>query len=139
MHARNRVLKHQSPCPVPALSLPDPSRAIVFVRADGTPQRARSLEEDVREWLAAARAVIVTHDVPPKVRKDVLQVRCLALVVAPPGACRDGDGHTVRDEVSDDSRDARQQLHVRKVRVLRGSVPGEVSVDRERDVREEGE
>jgi hypothetical protein len=105
-----------------------------------TPQRARSRQEDVREWLTAARAVVTAaHDVFPEARKDVLQVRRLALVVAPHGAGRDGDGHAVRGEVRDEPLDARQQLHVRPARVLCGGAPGEVVVDRERDVREEGE
>ena len=111
----------------------------MLVRADRAPQCARSCEEYVRERLSAARAVVATHDVPPEARKDVLQVRRLAFVVAPHRPGRNGDGHAVRGEVRDEALDARQELHVRPARVLRGGALGEVVVDRERDVWEEGE
>jgi len=61
--------------------------------------------------------------------KDVLQVRRLALKVAPHGAGRDGDGDAVRGEVRDEARDAGEQLHVWPARVLRYGALREVVVD----------
>jgi hypothetical protein len=73
------------------------------------------------------------------VPKDVLQVRGLALVVAAHGAGRDGDGDGVRCEVRDEARSAWEELDVWPACVLEGCALGEVVVDRERDVWEEGE
>jgi len=108
LHAGNRILKHQSPRPLRTLSLPDPSVAIVLIRANRAPQRTRSREEYIRERLPAACAVVAAaDDMLPKARKDVLQMRRLALVIAPYRAGGDGDGHAVRGEVLNEPRDAR--------------------------------
>jgi len=83
--------------------------------------------------------VVSAHDVLTEARKDVLQVRRLALVVAPCGAGRDGYGDGVVREVRDEARDAGQELYVRPTRVLCCGAVRDVVVDRERDVWEEGE
>ena len=66
-------------------------------------------------------------------------MRRLALKVAPHGAGRDGDGDAVRGEVSDELRDAGEQLHVWPARVLRCGATSEVVVDREWDLGKVGE
>ena len=102
LHARNRILKHQSPRSLRALSLPYHSLTITLIRANRTPQRARSREEHIRERLSAACTVIAAaHDVLTKEPKDVLQMRRLALVITPHGASGDGNGHAMRGEVRD--------------------------------------
>jgi hypothetical protein len=50
--------------------------------------------------------IVPAHDVLAEARKDVLQVRRLALVVAPRGAGRDGYGDGVVREVRDEAGDA---------------------------------
>jgi hypothetical protein len=79
----------------------------VLTRTRDQPYR----EEDIREWLTAARAVVAAHDVFPEVHKDVLQVRRLAFIISSHGASRDGDGHAVRGEMRDESRDARLVIY----------------------------
>ena len=102
LHARNRILKHQSPRSLRALSLPYHSLTIILIRANRTPQRARSRKEHIRERLSASCAVVAAaHDVLPKAPKDVLQMRRLALVITPHGASGDGNGHAMRGEVRD--------------------------------------
>ena len=49
--------------------------------------------------------IVPAHDVLAEARKDVLQVRRLALVVAPRGAGRDGYGDGVVREVRDEAGD----------------------------------
>ena len=145
-HARNCILKHQPPRALLTLRLsnnpvPVPAPASLTHRANGPSERARSSKEHVRERLAAAHAGIVpAHDVlAAKVRKRVLEVPCLERKAAPRGAGGDGDGDAVRGEVRDEPRGAGEELHVWPVRVLGCVALGDVVVDRERDVGEEGE
>ena len=141
-HARNCILKHQPARALLALRLPNTHLpALLTCGAHSSSERARSGEEHVRERLAAAQARIVpAHDVPAaKVRKDVLQVPRLARKAAPRGAGGDGDGNAVRGEVRDEALDAGEELHVWPAGVLGCVALGDVVVDRERDVGEEGE
>jgi len=142
-HARNRVLKHQPARPLLALCLPNNHLVALLVHkaADGSSKRASGSEEHVRERLAAAYPFLPrAHDVArAKVGKDVLQMRRLALKAASRGAGGDGDGDVVGGEVGDEPRDAREELDVRPASVLCCVALGEVVVDRERDVGEEGE
>jgi hypothetical protein len=144
LQARNRILKHEAARALLALRLRDHIGVGVLIRADTiAPELASSSKEHIRERLPASGpdhiVVIPAHDVLTKSLKDVLQVLRLALVVAPRGAARDGDGDGVVREVRDEARDAGQELYVRPTLVLGFGALRDVVVDRESDVWEEGE
>jgi len=141
LHARNRILKHEAACALLALRLRD--RVGVLIKANISSELASSSKEHIRARLPASGhdhiVVVPTHDVLAEARKDVLQVRGLALVIGPRGAGRDGYGDGVVGEVRDEARDAGQELDVRPTGVLCGGALRDVVVDREGDVWEEGE
>ena len=147
LHARNRILKHEAPRTLLALRLRDHVTVCicvcVLIRTNTAPELASSSKEHIRKRLPASgpdRIVVVpAHDVLAEARKDALQVRRLALVVCPRGAGRDGYGDGVVREVRDEAGDAGEELYVGPARVLRCGALGDVVVDRERYVWEEGE